>query len=98
MPIRIVATGRGSAPAVFCDYCEKQIMRADDGNVEWRALEVAETHFTHKQCSDGFRGTRPELTFFSTELSLFPLRLAYALKVDIDEAQASLERLADSEA
>ena len=93
MPMRMISDANGSVAAVFCDHCQQRIDTADEGNVEWRSLDVAEVEFTHKQCSDAFRSQKGDLTYHSMELSVFPLRLAYALDVDLDEAQDHLELL-----
>ena len=92
MPIRIVANNEHqSEPAVLCDYCKGRIERAEDGNVEWRRLDVAEVNFTHKQCSDAFRKANPYVTLLM-ELVTFPLRLLYSLKIDLQKAQEMLEK------
>jgi hypothetical protein len=49
MAIRIIIVGEDrSAPAVFCDHCQERIARAEGGNVEWRGVDVADPHFTHR--------------------------------------------------
>jgi hypothetical protein len=49
-------------------------MRAEDGKVEWRGVDVAEAHFTHKQCSDAFRKEHL-LVRLSMELATFRAEL-----------------------
>ncbi len=59
MPIRIIVRNNDrSVPVVFCDHCEQEITQARDGNVDWRAIDIAEPRFTHKGCSDAFRTAR----------------------------------------
>jgi hypothetical protein len=97
MSIRIIALDNDrSAPVVFCDHCKQQIRRAEDGNVEWRGLDIAEAHFTHKDCSNAFRLANPHIRF-SMELITFPLRLANNLEIDPDRAQEIVNGLAGLE-
>jgi hypothetical protein len=93
MAIRItVRDDDRKSPMVFCDYCNQEITRASDGNVEWRALDNTEAFFTHKSCSKPFRKANPQIRN-SMELIQFPLRLALNLGIDPDRAGVIAHKL-----
>lgn len=97
MPIKMVVRNDRTAPIVFCDYCEKPITDAHDGNYEWRGHtgsdEPEPVFFTHKRCSQAFETANPDLggkggwMWAAMELLVFPLYLANNLEIDPDEAK-----------
>jgi len=63
MAIQMVERDNLSCPVVFCDYCNREITAAKDGNFEWKAdfSSPAPMFFTHKLCSDAFRKTHQDI-------------------------------------
>ena len=60
MPIRMIVRNRTrDVPVVVCDHCDQEIAVVGDGNVEFRAIDIADAHFVHKGCSQAFAAARP---------------------------------------
>jgi hypothetical protein len=54
-----------SVPVILCDWCNKEIKTADDGNYQWDFTEEgtysAPISFTHKDCNYAFdQSKRPD--------------------------------------
>jgi hypothetical protein len=78
MPIRIVTCNKVSAPVVLCEVCKERINSVQDGNVDWRAIDISEPKFTHKGCSSTFRNDQPYV-HESMQLAAFIVGLASML-------------------
>ena len=86
MPIKIVVQGNLHVPRVFCDHCDTEIIRGDDGNYEWADKAFpSNVYFTHKACSGPFREQNPEIDMHE-ELMVLPRRLSANLAIDPTKA------------
>jgi hypothetical protein len=98
--IKIVVDDEGRhAPQAFCDHCGKRIERAEDGNYEWHAGQMApgdasDLYLLHKACSYAFQETTGD-PHQAAELVLLPIRLGNNLEIDWDEANELVERMSE---
>lgn len=81
MPVRVVFHGGNFYPAIFCDFCNRRIEDARDGNYEFplpgpygSGDEELPVYFTHKGCSHAFEQTSG-LLLGSEDLMMLPLFL-----------------------
>lgn len=92
--IKIVRKDGLSCPVVYCDWCNKEIETAAEGNYHWSQDKVSDILFSHKQCCDQLTRARAGKADLTSELDLLPLRLGLNLKVDPDKAMESAKMMA----
>lgn len=87
-------------PVVECDHCGKPIEKAKAGNVEWQVDENGAPRnggaisFTHKQCCWDFENEHGgRASWYTSELTLFPLHLVTGLQINW---QAALKQASES--
>ena len=75
MPIRIRTVEGERVPVVICDQCQQEITQAEHGAVISRAVDIAEPHFVHRDCSAAFKAAQ-QCVHNSMGLSIFLDRLS----------------------
>lgn len=102
MSIQLVNAPQVARPQIFCDHCQKRIVRAAEANYQWQQTGKSGASFplffTHKRCYDAYVKANPEPEDFhwlwaTEELTLLPYYLENNLDIDHDEVLRSEGRL-----
>lgn len=101
MPIKIVREEDRDYVHVFCDWCDKRIERAAQGNYQWvmwengRVADRADIFYTHKWCCwsfekhNGGRGPESVRHFGAVGLECLPIYLSGNLELNWVDAMRS---------
>lgn len=92
MPIRIVADGQYDKPVIYCDHCGEPILKAEEGNYQYKSMGTLEQGgtpimFTHKRCCSSFDRTDQGRSTGAVDLASLLVFLVDGLKVDLKEAR-----------